>query len=216
MVVYAISGKGYDSNVYIIPGTKTTVIDTGTGMNKTYVLDQIQRYIDIQDIDQIVLTHEHFDHVGGVSNILQALPKKVTIFAHAHAIESLKSGVSEFADILGIEMPKILVDHPLYGEEQIVLGDEQYLVLSTPGHSLGGLCLYGKTSKTLFSGDIVFAYGGFGRYDFIGGNKQALFGSIRKLAALEISDLYPGHGEYILRYGYKHVQQALEMLSKIQ
>ncbi len=213
MVVYSIYGEGYDSNIYILPGSKPTLIDTGTGLHSKTVLQKIQKHIDLEDIEQIVLTHEHFDHVGGVPSIIQSVRKKIRIYAHQQAVSKLQSGRSDFAELLGGVMPTIDVDYMLQGGEQIVLGDETYHVFSTPGHSFGGICLYGTKSTILFSGDIVFAHGGFGRYDFPGGDREKLLVSLKTLCSLDISSLYPGHGEWIVSKGSQHVQQALMCLS---
>jgi glyoxylase-like metal-dependent hydrolase (beta-lactamase superfamily II) len=106
----------------------------------------------------------------------------------------LKTGKSTFAEMLGGTMPKLSVDISLSDNEHLLIGDESFQVIATPGHSLGSICLYTNKRKILFSGDTVFAHGGFGRYDFPGGDFYALAQSLKKLAALDVVDLYPGHG----------------------
>jgi len=210
MTIVTIPGKQYDSNVYLLSGKKPAIVDTGTGFHSKELISQLVEHIRIEEITQIILTHEHYDHVGGVPELLHALQQKATILAHQHAVPKLFSGKSSFASLLGGTMPKITVDTPLQGGEHLLLGDEQFEVLYTPGHSIGSLCLYSKTSQSLISGDTVFAYGDYGRYDLPTGDFNALQQSIDKLATLSIQNLYPGHGETIQGEGNSHLQKTYQ------
>jgi glyoxylase-like metal-dependent hydrolase (beta-lactamase superfamily II) len=67
-------------------------------------------------------------------------------------------------------------------------------VICTPGHTIGSICLYDETSKSLISGDTVFGDGGYGRYDLPTGDRAALIASIEKLKGLRIDGVYCGHG----------------------
>jgi glyoxylase-like metal-dependent hydrolase (beta-lactamase superfamily II) len=208
MQVYKIDSIGYDSNIYIIPGKLTTIIDTGTGLNLKETLYKIEKHIALDEIKQIVLTHEHFDHVGGAKKLKELTNGK--IIAHENAISRLKSGKSMFATLLGAEMPKLDVDITLLDKDKLTIGDEKFEVIYTPGHSPGSICLYNDKNGILFSGDTVFAYGDFGRYDFPGGSLDLLVKSIEKLASLDVKDLYPGHGKHVLKDGKKHILMALQ------
>ena len=215
MPVFSISGIEFDSNIYIINGKVPTIIDTGTGFHSKEIISRIQKIIDPQQIRQIVLTHEHFDHVGGTCDLLKATLGKARISAHRDSVQKLKEGKSTFAEMLGGTMPKVEVDEPLIGGEEILLGDASFEVLATPGHSQGCLCLYGRQDQSLFSGDTVFADGGFGRYDFPGGDLQSLIRSIERLSALKIKNLYPGHGPIVEGTGDKHVALALQNIRSL-
>ena len=213
MRIYKIDGMGYDSNIYIIPGRKNTIVDTGTGLNMKETLYGIKSYLDPEDIDQIVLTHEHFDHIGGANKLKELSDAK--IIAHRDAVDTLKSGKSSFAKLLGAEMPKIELDVIVVDGNKLVLGDEEFEVVHTPGHSKGSICLYNEENGVLFSGDTVFTYGDFGRYDFPGGDFNQLVKSIKRLANLNVRNLYPGHGEHILKDGKNHILMALQNLKMI-
>ncbi len=106
-------------------------------------------------------------------------------------------------------MPKIQVDTPLSDGEDIILGDEEFDVLHTPGHSLGSICLYSKKSRLLISGDTIFAHGDFSRYDITGGDFNALIKSIERLSALDVKNLYSGHGPIVEEYGKDHMLNSL-------
>jgi hydroxyacylglutathione hydrolase len=209
MDIFTLPGMDYDSNVYVITGQVPTVIDTGTGFYSDMILKTIQKKVKLETIQQILLTHEHFDHVGGVQDFLQATQGAAQVFAHRDVVTKLQEGKSSFAELLGGVMPHIKVDVPLTDDMEIMIGDESFHVLFTPGHSIGSLCCYSKKKKMLFSGDTVFANGGFGRYDFPGGDFQLLLHSLERLAALDISQLYPGHGPIVERSGKDHIRQAL-------
>jgi len=215
MDIFTIPGREYDSNVYVVVGKIPTIIDTGTGFNTRMILETIQSIVKLNRIQQILLTHEHYDHVGGVKNIIQASKGKAKIFAHKDVVSKLKEGKSTFAEMLGGVMPKLKVNVPLSDREQIIIGDQPFEVLFTPGHSIGSLCFYSKKSQILFSGDTIFAHGGFGRYDFPGGDFNLLLNSIEQLAVIDIKNLYPGHGPIIEQQGKSHILKTLHNIRSL-
>jgi hydroxyacylglutathione hydrolase len=209
MDIFTLTGREYDSNVYVINGENPTIIDTGTGFFSQMILKEIHEILSLKKIRQILLTHEHYDHVGGVPDIFQATNSSAKIFAHKDIVSKLKEGKSTFAEMLGGVMPCIQVDVGLTDGSQIKIGDDVFDVLVTPGHSIGSLCFYSKENEVLFSGDTVFSHGGFGRYDFPGGDFHLLVRSLERLAALDVQHLYPGHGPIVEDCGKDHVKRAL-------
>ena len=215
MDIFTIFGKNYDSNIYIIIGKIPTIIDTGTGLYSIEIKETIKEYIDLSKIKQIILTHEHFDHVGGTLDILKATNGNAEIFAHNNTLRKLEKGESSFARLLGGVMPKIHVDTALSDSENVIIGDEEFEVLHTPGHSPGSICLYCKKIKSLISGDTIFAHGDFGRYDLPGGDFSSLLKSIDRLTALDVKDLYPGHGPVVETVGKDHVLQSFRNIQSM-
>lgn len=132
-------------------------------------------------IQAILLTHGHFDHVGAVAGLSQAL--RCPVWMHENELT----------------LPEYLTDGPLYytdgyGEgDTVTVGKLNFTVLHTPGHTPGSVCL--RCGDALFSGDTLFA-GSCGRTDFSGGSGSEMCRSLRRLAQLP-GDLavYPGHGE---------------------
>jgi glyoxylase-like metal-dependent hydrolase (beta-lactamase superfamily II) len=210
MKVQYIYGIEYDSNIYVISGKNPTIIDCGTGLHNQYVTDKIKEYINPAIVNQIILTHEHYDHCGGVRMIRDLTNGNARIFAHTYASNKIEAGESDFARMLGGEMPKMPVEVKLKEGDNILIGDENFMVLNTPGHTPGCICVYSKQSKTLFSGDTVFSYGYFGRYNFPGGGAKKLKQSIERLAKLDVKNLYPGHESIIEGDGRKHILKTLE------
>ena len=159
------------------------------------------------EIDTIVLTHAHYDHIAHVREITR-LCGDATVCIHEADAPGLIDDTRSLAMHFGARSPGIVPD--------IVLADGDRVgslrVIHTPGHTPGGICLYDEGEKLLFSGDTVFTGGSFGRYDFPGGDRTALAASIERLSALDVEGLYPGHGEPVLRGGRRHIAAAQEAL----
>jgi glyoxylase-like metal-dependent hydrolase (beta-lactamase superfamily II) len=215
MKTVCIFGKNYDSNIYLILGEKPTIIDCGTGFNFLDVNKEIKKIIEPTSIKQIILTHEHFDHCGGIKNIYDSTKGNVKILSHQYAAKKIEKGESMFAKMLGGTMYNMPVDIKLNDGDNIKIGNEKFQVLHTPGHSQGSISLYSKSSKSLFSGDTIFSNGSFGRYDFPGGDFGLIKNSIRRLANLDVRNLYPGHELFIEENGNVHMNMALNNISMI-
>ena len=215
MDIFTVPGRLYDSNVYVVVGKIPTIIDTGTGFYTKMIFETIQKIITLDQIQQILLTHEHYDHIGGAQDLLQASKGRAKIFAHKDVVSTLKEGKRTFAEMLGGTIPKLKVDVPLSGREQLTIGDSPFEVLNTPGHSIGSLCFYNKKKEVLFSGDTIFADGDFGRYDFHGGDFSTLLNSIEQLAELEVTNLYPGHGRIVEQHGKEHMLKTLRNIHSL-
>lgn len=199
-------GIGFESNVYLIKADKKAIIDTGTGFYMGELINELKKEIELHEIDYIIITHEHFDHCGGVKELKEITGAKLLM--HEKAAKVVEEGLNWSAVFFNANQPKTRVDIKLKEGDIIDLGNIKLKVIYTPGHSQGSICLYDEKNKSLFSGDTIFSYGGIGRTDFPGGNKFELIESIRKLKMLEIKNLYPGHGEYIVGNAKEHIEMA--------
>ena len=159
-----------------------------------------------EQIETIVLTHCHFDHIARVKEIAHMCKAKVAI----HAADAL--GLIEDARSLsmnfGARSPGIVPDTKLKDGDTI--GD--FVVIHTPGHTPGCICLWSKKDGVLISGDTVFADGYFGRYDFPGGSRTDLARSLERLAGLDVEGLYAGHGEPTEEGGSRCIAAALGLM----
>jgi glyoxylase-like metal-dependent hydrolase (beta-lactamase superfamily II) len=209
MDIFMVAGQGYDSNVFVVLGTVPTVVDTGTGLNSGSVIQVVQRFVNPELIQQVVLTHEHYDHVGGVESLLKVCGKDVRVYANQETAVKLREGRSAFAEMLGGHLPRVEINDVINEGDSLQLGDSRFEVMVTPGHSMGSICLFEPVKKVLFSGDTVFAHGDFGRFDLPGGDYMSLRGSIERIGSLGVLRLYPGHGPVVEDEAGKHIEKAM-------
>jgi len=179
----------FESNCYIVGSESTKegmIIDPGAEA------EQILKGVNDLglDIKLIVLTHGHIDHIGAVKEVKEATGAEVAI--HSHDAESLQE--RSLSGIFGFSYPAPPPpDRLLKGGDSIDVGDLHFLVVHTPGHSPGSICLFGH--EVVFCGDTLFNFG-VGRTDLPGGNTSQLMDSLHtKLMMLpDNTVVYPGHG----------------------
>nr|WP_320025558.1 MBL fold metallo-hydrolase [uncultured Acetobacterium sp.] len=179
------------TNCYVIWDEKSlaaAVIDPGF---------EDQRIINIikenkLNVKYILLTHGHFDHLGGVAQIKQLTGAKVLI--HENDADCLGDSRRNLSVLAGMSMELEPADGFLKEDEPIMLGDISIRVIHTPGHSKGGVCLLAE--DVLFSGDTLFNTS-IGRTDFADGDLNELLNAIMsKLFILDDSTkVLPGHGD---------------------
>ena len=148
MEIHCIYGRSYDSNIYIIVGESPTIIDCGTGLHHNEVAKVINNLIDPTTITQIILTHEHYDHCGGVKKLHELTGGNAKIIAHKDAADKIEKGKSMFARMLGGIMPKMPVDIRVDEGDTLNIGDELFEVIRTPGHTPGYQMMHVKLPKT--------------------------------------------------------------------
>ena len=199
--LHAAISYGISSNVYVIEDKKTkqtALIDTGYGPPYSNLLESLRKLkINIKNIKQILLTHRHRDHTNGLKQILKEI--KPTIYIH-----KLDAGVI----IKRLETAKKLIVRINEGYE-VKIGNTSIKAIHTPGHTAGSTCYI--TNEILFSGDLVFANGSFGRTDLPTGSINDLIESLKKISKLQVSTLLPGHGEIVLKNPIAHIKLALKM-----
>ena len=201
----------FDSNIYLLTGEHNILIDTGTGLSSQEVVRSIKKVIGDGKLDRILLTHCHFDHIGGAPYLTSAFGCKVYAgYADATAIRNGGSYYTLSSDF-GVDIPPIQVED-LHEGDIIDNGESRLRVIETPGHTMGGVCFYDEISSSLFSGDTVFS-DGFGRTDFHGGSLEILRKSIRKLSNTPVKGLYPGHGRPTSD-GLSSIHRALKMVGE--
>jgi glyoxylase-like metal-dependent hydrolase (beta-lactamase superfamily II) len=211
MEVHRILGERFESNIYILLAKKNTIIDSGTGLKSRVILREIERYIPIKKLNYIILTHMHFDHIGGAKKIAEASSAKTYISKVDGHFVAIKDRDATLARNFFASVPELELNFLVEGDE-IDLGKEKLKVISTPGHTIGSISLYEPMNKLLFSGDTVFA-DGVGRYDLPTSNREQLKNSILKLSKLSTSVVYPGHGDTIGGEP-KAVSEFLKLLAK--
>jgi len=191
------------TNVYLLLDEKPSLIDVG-GDSK-FILDAIRRHIDPKEIKYIFITHSHFDHALAAVDFKRWFGCKIVM--HEKEVEMIKRGYT-------LRPFHLEPDIVVVGGETFDLGEITLEVIHTPGHTLGSVCYYERRKRWLFSGDTVFAYG-FGRTDLPGGNKFELIESLKKLAEIDVVNLYPGHDEIVEGEGKKHIEKALQLAKMV-
>ena len=169
---------------------------------ETMVIDpagEIDKIIEMLDILQaklkyIYLTHCHGDHIGGVQELKEKYGGKIVI-ERKDAENILNPDVS-LTTYIGFPNLTIEADARVDDGDLLHLGDLEFKVLYTPGHTEGGSCLYCESEKLLFSGDTLFR-GTWGRTDVPTGSFEDIINSItKKLMILpDETIVYPGHGK---------------------
>jgi hydroxyacylglutathione hydrolase len=192
MILKTLVVGPFGSNCYIVgseTGKHGLVIDPGA---ETKLILRTVNELGLT-ISLILVTHAHIDHIGALAPVKEATGAKFAI----HEAEA-KAGLGMFSRMLSSmtggsfnQPPK--PDRLLKDGDTIDIDDLSFTVLHTPGHSPGGISLYGH--GILFSGDTLFNYG-IGRTDFPGCSYEQIMDSIKnKLIKLpDETVVYPGHG----------------------
>jgi hydroxyacylglutathione hydrolase len=140
----------------------------------------------------IVCTHGHFDHIGGVGEIKEGTGGKIVLHRDDFDLYLMAGNQAALWGFGFDRQPK--PDMLVSEGDELCIGDMKFTVLSTPGHSPGGMCLFGE--GLLLSGDTVFA-GSVGRTDLFGGNMDDLKKSFRRIISLPPETvILPGHGDF--------------------
>lgn len=163
----------FTCNVYLVPGETPTLVDAGT-------MPGVERVVDehVDELDQVVVTHQDFDHVQQLDAVLDTFDAELLAYGdHARRDVELEDG------------------------DTVTIGDEDCEVVYTPGHADDHVSFVGETR--LYSGDVVvyndgaFDDGSFGRTDKPGQSREELIDSIETILDRlpdSVSRMYAGHG----------------------
>lgn len=193
--VHMIVGDGLCSNIYVVGRERATIVDTGVGNRANPVWPQLEQLgIKPGNVERVIITHAHHDHAMGAFLILEKAKPKV----YLHEADA-KHISSSLGDSLVAVKEGDVIETELWPLE----------VIWTPGHTEGGMCLYAREQRILFSGDTVFPDGYFGRFDGDSGSLESLVESIRKLAKLRVDVMLAGHGVPVLGGAEENIKLAL-------
>jgi glyoxylase-like metal-dependent hydrolase (beta-lactamase superfamily II) len=166
-------GEIYSSNVYLVLGDWSrlgdvnTLVDVGSDPSVLESLEQAPTGVGKSKVEQVVLTHGHSDHCALLPRIREAFQPRVLAFSPS--IEG--------------------VDDLLRDGQVIRMGDRDFEVIHTPGHSSDSVCLYNRTQGVLFAGDapVVTASPG-------GAYEPPFLAALEKLCRRDVRLIYFGHG----------------------
>lgn len=181
------------TNCYIVQDKDTKeamVIDPGGDVNN------IVELLDILDakLKYIYLTHCHGDHIAGVKELKERKGGKILI--HRYDAEGLYDSSINLREHIGLTPEYLEADSRVDDNDLIHVGNIEFKVIHTPGHTIGGSSLYCEEEKLLFSGDTLFK-GTWGRTDLPTSSFVDIMNSIaNKLLILpDETIVYPGHGQ---------------------
>ena len=178
------------TNTYAyISGRSCMVVDPGgEGAQLAEALDSL-------DVELIVCTHGHNDHVGGVAALKAATGARYLIHEADVEMACRAGWMDEFGMAFDDDAP--VPDGLLAEGDELVVGTARFTVIETPGHTPGCICLLGKGSAegVAFTGDTLFA-GSRGRTDLAGGDEELIMASLARLKTLipPETTILPGHG----------------------
>ena len=147
----------------------------------------------IKSLKYIICTHGHFDHVGGVCELSRKHPQ-AKIVAGKDEATLLRSPMLNLSGHFGYPFEMFDADLSVEGGDRLALGENDFRVYSTPGHTKGGIVLVCENAEMIFSGDTLFM-GSIGRTDFPGGSYSELMNSLNLFKRMPKSyKIYSGHG----------------------
>lgn len=195
MKIKRLIGGNLESNGYVIYDREQGegfVVDPGYNGDKFLKIIEDLRL----NMKGILLTHHHYDHVGGVDKIRE----KTDCPIYIHRADS--------------DMYKKHVDVLLENEDKLFLGNEEIKVIHTPGHTKGSVCFISESSKQAFTGDTIFNVD-LGRTDLSDGSSHEMEHTIRNIIDLWSNEItiYPGHGDSCnMKYVRKFNQEFLDIV----
>lgn len=159
-----------------------TLIDVGVDSFIINELESLYTGVGKRRVEQVILTHEHFDHAGGLKYIVEKYHPKV---------------------IAGKALP--LVDIVAYNGMPIKIGDRDAVIYLTPGHSNDSLCVYCESEQVIFSGDtplVIRSPGGSYLYEYVK--------VLEHFATLNIKTIYSGHDDPITENASEIIKNTLK------
>jgi glyoxylase-like metal-dependent hydrolase (beta-lactamase superfamily II) len=211
--IYLLNGRGNGCHSYLIRATfRNVLIDSGLDKNFLSLQEQLFTLgLKVKDIELIINTHEHLDHIG--SN--RYFQESSLIAAHRFAATKITLGDHYVTLYHSRDLNEVPLHVHLWLENRFLfdLGSHQLEVIHTPGHTSGSICIYESTTRVLFSGDTVFA-GGTLPCIAESGSVGDYINSILRLDTRKISRIFPGHGE-ISRDPEQDLSQAIVNAKKL-
>ena len=201
-----ITNKAMDMNSYVLIKQKSmTVIDPGFNGKAILDLMKNKKY----DLEAVLLTHGHYDHIRDIEMIGENQSFKVYI--HAKDFAALYDVKKNYSAAFGhnFKLKQSIQVKQLSQDQVIHLLSEQINVMHTPGHTFGSVMYLYRNN--VFSGDTIF-YDSIGRTDLFSGNFNAIRRSLNKIkkSLSNNNKIWPGHGKNGLYKVIKEVNRYLK------
>ena len=216
--VSLLFGYGYNCNSYLVstPEGDSLLIDSGLGsydsawgFSNNNPVEELKSCLESFNVKQIILTHGHLDHIGGVASLRSNELSKIDVVCHKMEQTHLELPNTSYIDpLMQSTIQPLTITNPVSHGDTIQLGNFTFNIIHTPGHTEGSMCLLEEDQKWLFSGDCVFPEGAFGRVDFPGSDAQKMLDSLESLCSLEVDSLFAGHMNPILTNASKSISNS--------
>ena len=208
MIIDKIVEPYFGENMYILIDEETkkcAVVDPGGASDK--ILTYLKK--NSLELEYILLTHGHGDHIGAVNEIKNKKGGKILI--HRFDAKGLEDDSISLQSYIGMEKIQLEPDSRVDDDDLIHIGKIQFKIIHTPGHTRGGSCVYCEKEKMIFTGDTLFR-GTWGRTDLPTGSLEDIMNSIvKKLMILPDNTIvYPGHGKSTMIKEEKPIYLELE------
>lgn len=184
------SGEIYTSEVYLVLGDSSrlgdvnTLVDVGQDPAVLASIERAPTGVGKWPVEQVVLTHNHYDHTALLPRVREAFHPRV--FAFSPNIEG--------------------VDCVLRDGDEIKMGDAYFEVIHTPGHSSDSICLYNRAERVLFAGDTpVVNAAATGTYE------PEFLAAMEKLCARDVRVIYFGHGPPLAEHCNERLRESQRM-----
>jgi len=189
IVILENSGLVYTSQVYLVLGNSSRLDDVNTLVDvgqDPVVIEGIGRAptgVGKWAVEQVVLTHSHYDHCALLPQIRDAFHPQVLAFS-----------------------PNTGVDRLLRDGDSVKMGDQYFEVIHSPGHSSDSICLYNRTEGVLFAGDTpVLIASPDGSYE------RGFVAALEKLCARDVRRIYFGHGPPLTENCNQRLRESWQM-----
>ncbi len=185
-------------NTYLIDSSVKILIDPGHAHLFAHVRKGLERLgILPEAIDLVLITHGHPDHMESIGLFKE--PTRYTM------------SLTDYNYILELAGSYYKIPEPDFflTSGDLIIGENRFDVIDTPGHTPGSICLYWPEKKALFTGDVVFQQG-IGRTDLPGGSAGLLKESIKKIMSLDVDYLLSGHGGVVS--GKENVRKNFKLI----
>ena len=193
MKVFPLALGSYQTNCYILSEKgRAIVVDPGDDVNR--IIKHLKQHQ--LELEAIVITHGHFDHIGALQGLLDIYP--VPVIIHEQEIDYLTNPDFNFSarpGRTGLIISNLTTIKPIREDGNVNLLGQTFNVRHIPGHSRGSIVLYNQDNGFVLVGDVLFK-SSIGRSDFVHGNHDLLISGI-KSKLLDLPDdtiVYPGHG----------------------
>ena len=202
-----------DSHVYLVGKPEFgdySLVECGLMEMGSYKLGELEHAgIPLAQVKRIILTHTHLDHVGCLSEILEAIPH-AEVWVHREEALFLERGDDRivfgnrmFESMIRAQYTlrdghfRTTVHRKLEGGEVVSLGGLSFRIIHLPGHSVGSIGLFNEEHRLFMSGDTIYADGAIGRFDLVSANPADLKRSLELIAELDIDILLPCHNRIV-------------------